>query len=269
MRRRPLRGHRAVPARGPLPLLPLSQAFGDVRAHARPRPARGLPASRRGGAPARVRARRRDGEGLLLGCSSLGGTCRGARRRSASAPSTATLIRPQFHTRRLARAWDEFPDDGPPRYRNRATKPAALGRHSQGRQASGSEDLYRGTTAGGCERSILQRVVRRRQGRALRRPAPRSPAGPLPRPCVSSSRPAFGGGPRARISTIWTARARASSPLEPEPGRGARAEGSARASGEADDLVGDPAITGRAGSGRRSASTRPPAEEGERRSPRP
>jgi len=99
MRRRPLRGHRAVLARGPLPLLPLSQAFGDVRAHARPRPAKVFCS--------------------VCGSSLFGGTWPKGPEVSIrfGALDGDPGIRPQFHTYVDSRApWDELADDGLPRY---------------------------------------------------------------------------------------------------------------------------------------------------------
>jgi hypothetical protein len=118
VRRRPIRGDRAVPLGQPLPLLTLPEALGSIRWHTGSRPARWIQAAgRRRADPRLVAAGRRTGEGLLLGLrlEPLRRRLAGGRRDRdpARRAGRRSGIRPEFHTFVASRAaWDELPADG-------------------------------------------------------------------------------------------------------------------------------------------------------------
>ena len=121
LRRRPLRGARAVRLGELLPLHALPAPHGNGRVGERPDGAGVLPRRLGRGAPARVgsrgrRARRSSAASAARPCSAAPAI----RRRSASASARSTAdpgIRPQWRQYvAYAASWEEIPDDGLPRY---------------------------------------------------------------------------------------------------------------------------------------------------------
>src|SRR5262249_23846810 len=122
LRRRSLRGDGAVRLVESLPLLTLPEALGNVRRNAGACPARRIPPARGRGTDPRLRARRRAGEGVLLGVR-LKPVRRGvAGRRRGRDPPRRTRRRPRHppgvpRIRGVARSVGRAPGRRPPALR--------------------------------------------------------------------------------------------------------------------------------------------------------